>query len=100
MTTPRMMPASWTVEVTPSGYRVVDAKGKALAHVDGLEPRELSAAGHERLSKDEAGGLQRGRYARDLGGCLVAGLSRNRCPRGSSPCIKRMLRDNLRASPR
>ena len=33
---------------------MVDAEGKALAYVYGLDPKELAAAGHERLTKDEA----------------------------------------------
>ena len=38
----------------PGGFRVDDADGKALACVYGLDPRELPAAGHQRLTNDEA----------------------------------------------
>ncbi len=50
----RRMPAPWEVEEIPGGYCVVDAEGKRLAYVYGLDPKELAAAGHERLTKDEA----------------------------------------------
>ena len=45
MTKPRKMPARWTVEVIPGGYRVDDAEGKALAYCFGLPPSTLPAAG-------------------------------------------------------
>ena len=54
MNKPRKMPAPWKVEEIPGGYRVDDAEGKAPAYCYGLEPRELPAAGHLRLTKDEA----------------------------------------------
>lgn len=50
----RRMPAPWQVEDMPGGYCVVDAEGKKLAYVYGLDPKELAAAGHLRLTKDEA----------------------------------------------
>ena len=51
---PRKMPAPWKVEQIPGGYRVDDAEGKAVAYCYGLDPRELPAAGHLRLTRDEA----------------------------------------------
>ena len=42
------------VEEILGGYRVVDAEGKPLAYVDGLDPKELPAAGHLRPKRDEA----------------------------------------------
>ena len=54
MTKPRKMPAPWTVETIPGGFRVNDADGKGLAYVYGLPDRYLPAAGYERLSLDEA----------------------------------------------
>ncbi len=50
---PRKMPPPWEVEEIPGGYCIVDAEGKKLAYVYGLDPKEL-AAGHQRLTKDEA----------------------------------------------
>ena len=50
----RRMPAPWELEEIPGGYCVVDAEGKRLAYVYGLDPKELPAAGHLRLTKDEA----------------------------------------------
>ena len=47
------MPPPWTVVEIPGGFRVDDADGKALAYCYGLEPRELPAAGHLRLTKEE-----------------------------------------------
>ena len=54
MTNPRKMPAPWKVEEIPGGYRVDDAEGKAVAYCYGLDPRESPAAGHLRLTRDEA----------------------------------------------
>ena len=54
MTKTRKMPAPWTVEHIPGGFRVDDAEGKAVAYCYGLDPRELPAAGHLRLTRDEA----------------------------------------------
>jgi len=54
LTKPRKMPAPWTVEHIPGGFRVDDAEGKAVAYCYGLDPRELPAAGHLRLTRDEA----------------------------------------------
>ena len=54
MTKPRKMPASGTVVEIPGGFRVNDAEGKSLAYCYGLEPRELPATGHLRLTKEEA----------------------------------------------
>ena len=54
MTKPRKMPPPWIVVEIPGGFRVDDAEGKSLAYCYGLEPRELPAAGHLRLTKDEA----------------------------------------------
>ena len=34
------------------GYRIVDAEGKPLAYVYGLDPKEPPAAGHLRLTRD------------------------------------------------
>ena len=51
---PRRMPAPWTVVEIPGGFRVDDAEGKAVAYVYGLDARELPAAGHQRLTIDEA----------------------------------------------
>ena len=51
----RRVPAPWAVKEIPGGYCVVDAEGKRLAYVYGLDEKELAAAGHERLTKDEAG---------------------------------------------
>ena len=48
------MTPPWTVVEIPGGFRVDDADGKALAYCYGLEPRELPAAGHLRLTKEEA----------------------------------------------
>ena len=48
------MPAPWEVDEIPGGYSVVDAEGKRLAYVYGLDEKELAAAGHLRLTKDEA----------------------------------------------
>ena len=50
----RRMSAPWEVEDIPGGYCVVDAEGKKLAYVYGLDEKELAAAGHQRLTKDEA----------------------------------------------
>jgi hypothetical protein len=33
MTPPRRLPAPWTVEATPSGFKVLDAEGTAQAYV-------------------------------------------------------------------
>ena len=54
MTKPRKMPPPWAVVEIPGGFRVDDADGKALAYCYGLEPRQLPAAGHLRLTKEEA----------------------------------------------
>ena len=54
MTKPRKMPARWTVEVIPGGYRVDDAEGQVLAYCYGLPPSTLPAAGEASLSVDEA----------------------------------------------
>lgn len=54
MTKPRKMPAPWAVEEIPGDYCVVDADGKRLAYVYGLEPNQLAAAGHLRLTKYDA----------------------------------------------
>ena len=54
MTKPRKMPPPWTVVEIPGGYRVDDAEAKAVAYCYGLDPRELPAAGHLRLTRDEA----------------------------------------------
>ena len=48
------MPPPRAVVEIPGGFRVDDADGKSLAYCYGLEPRELSAAGHLRLTKEEA----------------------------------------------
>ena len=48
------MPAPWKVEEIPGGYRVDDAEEKAFAYCYGLDPRELPAEGHLRLSRDWA----------------------------------------------
>ena len=42
------------MEQIPGGYCVVDAEGKRLAYVYGLDEKELAAAGHQRLTKHEA----------------------------------------------
>ena len=34
----------------PGGFRVDDAEGKAVAYTYGLDPRDLPAAGHQRLT--------------------------------------------------
>lgn len=54
MIEPRKMPAPWELEQLPGGYCVVDAEGKRLAYVYGLDPKELPPAGHLRPTKDEA----------------------------------------------
>jgi hypothetical protein len=54
MTKPRKLPPTWEVEDIPGGHRVVVAEGKALAYDYALDPEELAAAGHQRLTKDEA----------------------------------------------
>ena len=54
MDKPRKMPAPWKVEEIPGGYRVDDAVGKSVAYCYGQDPRELPAAGHLRLTRDEA----------------------------------------------
>ena len=48
------MPAPWTVERIPGGFRVDDAEGKALAYCYGLSERDLPAGGPSRLTTDEA----------------------------------------------
>ena len=50
----RRVPAPWAVKEIPGGDCVVDAEGKRLAYVYGLDEKELAAAGHERLTKDES----------------------------------------------
>ena len=50
----RRMPAPWQVEEIPCGYCVVDAAGKRLAYVYGLDPKELAATGILRMTKYEA----------------------------------------------
>ena len=42
------------VEEILGGYRVVDAEGKPLAYVYGLDPKGLPAEGHLRPTRDEA----------------------------------------------
>ncbi|MGI9520122.1 MAG: hypothetical protein ACR2PG_00605 [Hyphomicrobiaceae bacterium] len=54
MTKPRKMPPPWTVVEIPVGYRIDDAEGTSVAYCYGLAPRELPAAGHLRLTRDEA----------------------------------------------
>jgi len=54
MTKPRRLPPPWTVLEIRGGFRIEDADGKAVAYVYGLDPRELPAAGHQRLTLDEA----------------------------------------------
>lgn len=54
MTKPRRLPAPWNVAEIPGGFRINDAEGKAVAYVYGFDPRELPAAGHQRLTRDEA----------------------------------------------
>jgi hypothetical protein len=50
----RKMPAPWSVEEIPGGYPVDDAEGKAVAYCIVLDPRELPATGHLKLTRDEA----------------------------------------------
>ncbi len=50
----RRFPAPWRVEATPSGFRVIDAEGKALAYVYGLHDHEQRSDTAGRLSIDEA----------------------------------------------
>ena len=54
MNKPRKFPKPWTVAEVPGGFRNDDAEGKAVASTYGLDPRELPAAGHQRLTLDEA----------------------------------------------
>ena len=54
MTKPLKIPPPWTVVAIPGGFRVDDAEGKSLAYCYALEPRELPAAGHHRLTTEEA----------------------------------------------
>ena len=54
MNRPRKLPKPWTVAEIPGGFRIDDADGKAVAYTYGLDPRELPAAGHQRLTLDEA----------------------------------------------
>ena len=54
MTELRKTPAPWELEQRHGGYCVVDAEGKRLAYVYGPDPKELTTAGHLRLTKDEA----------------------------------------------
>src|SRR4051794_39535725 len=49
----RRFPKPWTVELIPSGYRVIDANGIVLAHVYG-QPDGAIAASDTRLTNDEA----------------------------------------------
>ena len=49
-----MLASIGDVEWILGGYRVDDAEGKPLAYVYGLDPKELPAAGHLRLTRDEA----------------------------------------------
>ena len=54
MTRPRKMPAPWTDEVIPGGFRSDDPDGKAVAYCYGLAPSTLPAAGETSFSLDEA----------------------------------------------
>jgi hypothetical protein len=54
MSKPRRFPKLWRVVEIPGGFRVDDAEGKAVAYTYGLDPRELPAAGRQRLTLDEA----------------------------------------------
>ena len=54
MNRPRRFPTPWTVREIPGGFRIDDAQGKAVAYTYGLDPRDLAAAGHQRLTSDEA----------------------------------------------
>jgi len=49
----RRFPKPWTVEQTPSGYRVLDANGIEQAHVYG-QPDSAIAVSGTRLTNDEA----------------------------------------------
>ena len=49
----RRFPKPWTVELMPSGYRVIDANGIVLAHVYG-QPDGAVAVFHTGLTSDEA----------------------------------------------
>ena len=54
MNRPRRFPTPWTVREIAGGFRIDDAEGKAVAYTYGLDPQELPAAGHQRLTFDEA----------------------------------------------
>lgn len=55
----------WSVEPMPSGYRVIDANGLALAHING-EPQNAVVPSPNRLSDDEVR-----RIAKWSPGCLI-----------------------------
>jgi len=57
MSGPRCFPTPWKVVEIPGGFRIDDAEEKAVAYTYGLDPRELPAAGHQRLTLDEAHGI-------------------------------------------
>jgi hypothetical protein len=50
---PRRFPKPWSVELMPTGYRVIDANGVVLAHVYG-QPDGAIAVSDTRLTNDEA----------------------------------------------
>jgi hypothetical protein len=49
----RRFPKPWSVELMPSGYRVIDANGVVLAHVYS-QPDGAIAVSNTRLTNDEA----------------------------------------------
>ena len=55
----------WSVEPMPSGYRVIDANGLALAHING-EPQNAVVPSPNRLSDDEVRRMQSGARLPDL----------------------------------
>lgn len=48
---PRRLPAPWTVEDMPGGFKVIDANGLAVAYVYGSDHPATSA---DKLTVDEA----------------------------------------------
>jgi len=52
-TRPRRLPAPWSVEEIPAGFKVVDADGKSLAYVYGEDYETRRQVGNK-LTMDEA----------------------------------------------
>lgn len=50
----RRFPAPWRVEATPSGFRIIDANGQAVAYTYGIRPDEQRTDTGGKLTIDEA----------------------------------------------